>query len=630
MTSYSSAHYFLEGLNEIGLDYVFGNFGTDHAPLIEEMARWSRIGKKFPPVVICPHENVAMHMAVGYAMVTGRGQAVVVHVDAGTANAAMAAHNAMRTHVPVMLIAGKAPFTSHGELPGTRDNYVHFIQEPFDQASIVRPYVKWEYTLPSGVVAKEVLRRANSMMMTEPKAPVYLTLPREVLTHHWEESQVRTHAEASFGACQSAGTDPELVERMAARIESAERPTIFTSYAGRHPETVRLLGELAESAGIRVVDYNPLHVNIAHDHPCYCGFQPGPLVADTDLGILLDIDVPWVPRDAQPDASSYWMQIDIDPMKSELPLWPFPANLRVAGNSRRILEQLLQRLQATRDASFRAKAQARVARYAEQARLRNDKAAQLAAQAGERGAINPHFFCAALQKQIDADAIVVHEAVRNSPAVFSQLTRTRSGTLFGNGGGGLGFAGGVALGAKLADGARTVVAIVGDGSFYFNTPASIFATAQQCRLPFLMVVLDNLGWSAVKEATLRVYPDGEAKGLGDFHARLPQNMDFAKVAHSAGAYGECVEDPANVEAAIARCIDAMRNGQAALLRQSHVLVSSATRKWASSRCPFKCFHLRCDQADAVRAMTCFRMFGAVRARYSVFGRCMANALRNSH
>lgn len=570
MTAHSSAHYFLEGLNDIELDYVFGNFGTDHAPLIEEMARWSRIGKKYTPIIICPHENVAMHMAIGYAMVTGRGQAVVVHVDAGTANAAMAAHNARRTHVPVMLIAGRAPFTSHGELPGTRDNYVHFIQEPFDQASIVRPYVKWEYTLPSGVVAKEVLRRANSMMMSEPKAPVYLTLPREVLTHQWDESQVRSYPEASYGATVPAGADPDIIEQMARKIEAADGPAIVTSYAGRNPETVRVLGELAEFAGIRVVDYNPLHVNIAHDHPCYAGFQPGPVVEDADLGILLDIDVPWVPRDAKLNPSTYWMQIDIDTMKSELPLWPFPANLRVAGNSCRILKQLLKHLQATASPAFRQQAQARVAKYAEEARLKREKTAQLAAQPGEPGAINPHFFCAALKEQIDDAAVVVHEAVRNSPAVFSQIPRTQGGTLFGNGGGGLGFAAGVALGAKLANRERTVVAIVGDGSFYFNTPASIFAAAQQYQLPVLVVVLDNGGWSAVKEATLRVYPQGEANTYGDFHAHLPANMDFAKIAHAAGAYGECVECPADVKAAITRCLDATRNGQAALL---HVKVT---------------------------------------------------------
>jgi acetolactate synthase-1/2/3 large subunit len=407
-------------------------------------------------------------------------------------------------------------------------------------------------------------------MMSEPKAPVYLTLPREVLTHPWDDSQVRSYAEASYGASVAAGADPDIIERMARKIEAAERPVIVTSYAGRNPEIVRVLGELAEFAGIRVVDYWPQRLNISHDHPCYSGFQSGPLVQDADLGILLDVDVPWVPRDTKLNPSTYWLQIDVDPMKAELPLWPFPANLRVAGDSCRILAQLLQNLQTTTSSAFRTRAQARVVQYAEEAKLRRDKAAQVAAQPGGRGAINPHFFCAALKEQIQDDAIIVHEAVRNSPAVFSQISRTQGGTLFGDGGGGLGFAGGVALGAKLAKPDRTVVAIVGDGSLYFNTPDSVFATAQQYQLPVFVVVFDNLGWSAVKEATLRVYPEGEAKSLDDYHARLPQNMDFAKIAHSAGAYGECVEEPADVQAAIARCLEATRNGQAALL---HVKVT---------------------------------------------------------
>src|SRR5258708_18348288 len=113
---------------------------------------------------------------------TGRGQGVVVHVDAGTANAAMGMHNLFRNRIPVLLLAGTAPFTSFGELTGSRDTYVHFIQQPMDQGSIVRPYSKWEYTLPSGVTVKETLRRAATIMHSEPKGPVYLMLPRETLT----------------------------------------------------------------------------------------------------------------------------------------------------------------------------------------------------------------------------------------------------------------------------------------------------------------------------------------------------------------------------------------------------------------------------------------------------------------
>ena len=152
-------------------EHLFCNFGTDHASLIEEFARWDQAGRAYPKIIRCPHENVAIHMAGAYAMMTGKGQAVIVHVDAGTANAVMGMHNLCRGRLPVLLIAGKAPHTIHGELPGSRDNYVHFVQDPFDIGSLVRPYVKWEYNLPTGVVVKEALRRAHSVMQSEPWRP---------------------------------------------------------------------------------------------------------------------------------------------------------------------------------------------------------------------------------------------------------------------------------------------------------------------------------------------------------------------------------------------------------------------------------------------------------------------------
>ena len=93
----SSAHYFVEGLTGLGIDYIFSNFGTDHVSLIEAFAQWKKEGRAHPTVMLVPHENVAMHMAMGYAAVTGKGQAVMVHVDAGTANAAMGMHNMFRT-----------------------------------------------------------------------------------------------------------------------------------------------------------------------------------------------------------------------------------------------------------------------------------------------------------------------------------------------------------------------------------------------------------------------------------------------------------------------------------------------------------------------------------------------------
>ena len=72
MSRHSAAHYFLEGLVDLGVDYIFANLGTDHVSLIEEMARWDKEGRKHPEVILCPHEVVAVHMAGGYALATGQ------------------------------------------------------------------------------------------------------------------------------------------------------------------------------------------------------------------------------------------------------------------------------------------------------------------------------------------------------------------------------------------------------------------------------------------------------------------------------------------------------------------------------------------------------------------------------
>jgi acetolactate synthase-1/2/3 large subunit len=561
----SAAHYFLEGLNEIGFDYLFCNFGTDHAPLIEAMAAFKRDGRPAPATILCPHENTAVHMAAGYAIATGRGQGVVVHVDAGTANSAMALHNICRSRIPVLLMAGRAPFTSRGELLGTRDTYVHFVQEPFDQASLVRPYIKWEYNLPSGVIAKEALRRAHTVMHSEPKGPVYLTFARETLTALWSEGEIRSYPQERFGPATAGVVDATSIDLIAAKLLAAERPLLITAYAGRNHVAVGLLDELARFAGIRVIEFYPTHVNLPHDSPCHGGFMPTGALGDADVGLLVDVDVPWIPSDMPDNPATWWAHVDVDAEKRAFPMWTFPANLRLQGDSRRFLADLLAALKARADTDFKMRAASRVEALAAEARARRAQAAKLAAAPGTMGEINPHFLCAALGKALQPSDIVLNEAIRNGPAVLQQMPRTMPGSLVGLAGAGLGFCGGLGLGLKLALPERTVVQVVGDGTFYFSNPQSMLAVSRQYGLPVLTVVLDNSGWSAVKEATLRVYPGGEAKASGAFGAAYAPPMDFAKIAEAAGAYGELLGDPGDVEAAVVRCLDAVRSGRAAVL-----------------------------------------------------------------
>ena len=564
VADFSTAYYLLEGLSEIGIDYLFCNFGTDHAPIIEEMAHRRKRGEAMPKIVRCPHENTAAHMAAGYALVTGRGQGVLVHVDVGTANAANAMHNMYRSRLPVLLMAGKAPYTMHGELVGTRDTHVHFVQEPFDQGSLVRPYTKWEWTLPSGVVVKEALRRASSIMQSEPRGPVYLMMQRETLTEHWGVDEIHRYPGDRFGAIAGGGADPQLIAALAERLIAAENPILITGYAGNDPLGAEKIVALAEFAGIPVFEANSKN-NISYESACFAGFVPDDTVPEADFGMLVDVEVPWFPAEVQPNERAFWAHIDVDVLKLGSPMWTFPGNLRVQGNAGRILDQLLTELQAKATPRFKSAAAARLERLKTAREGRLAHAAKLAADRGQVGAINPHYFMAELGKVLDDEDMIFNEAVTNTPAVLMQIPRRLPNTAFNTNGAGLGWSAGMALGAKLAAPARMMVQIAGDGGFYFNNPSSIFAVSQQYRVPILSIVLDNSGWSAVKQSTLRVFPEGEANSINEFESELAPKVAFGKVAEAFGAYAEQIGDPADVPAAIARCAREVRGGRSALL-----------------------------------------------------------------
>lgn len=563
---HSAAHYFLEGLADLGIEYVFSNLGTDHVSIIEELARWDLAGRPHPEFILCPHENVCMHMAAGFAALTGRGQAVMVHVDAGTANSVMGMHNMFRGRLPVMLIAGKAPFTIRGELEGSRDNYVHFVQDPFDIASLVRPYVKWEYSLPSGVIAKEVLRRAHSVMQSDPQGPVYMTLPREVLAESVDGEEVRTFNSQRFGPVMSGGIDATRAQAIAQELMTAVQPIAVTSYLGRNPEAVLALEDLAMLCGIQVFEFNPSFLCIPRNSPCFAGFDASIAMRSADTGLLLDVDVPWLPKFVQDNPDTRWTHVDVDPIKKDFPMWGFATDVRVQADCAKVLRQVAEIVRSQANDEFRLRVANRIASWTGPRDERMKLIAQAAQDPGQLGAISPAYLCAALGAAIDDQDIVINEAIRNTFAVLNQITRTRAQTLLCGAGGGLGYSGGMALGAKLANPNVRVVQIVGDGGFHFSTPTSVYATAQRYNLPIFTVVLDNGGWQAVKEAVLRIYPKGSAAQSNEFQSRLQgQQRHFEKVAEAFGAYGEYLSDPSKVHAAIARCLKAVDTGQSAVL-----------------------------------------------------------------
>jgi acetolactate synthase-1/2/3 large subunit len=452
---------------------------------------------------------------------------------------------------------------------------VHFVQDPFDIASIVRPYVKWEYSLPSGVVVKEALARASAFAHSDPPGPVYMMLPRETLAEEWDETATPAYPAARYGSVQAGGIEPARAEKIAEQLMAAENPVAFAAYLGRKPHAVAALDRLARACGIRVAEFNSIDLNIPQDSPCFAGADPLPLLEQADLGLLLDCDVPFVPQYAKRANAMKWIQIDIDPLKADFPMWGFPTDMRIQGDCAIVLQQVLDAVEARSDDAYRRGVVDRIASWNAAREASAKRRAAASVNQGVPGALNPAFVFATLSGKISQDDVVLNEAIRNGPILQEHVTRTKPQSYVGLAGGGLGFSGGMALGLKLAQPGRRIVQVIGDGGFHFSSPDSVYAVAQQYQIPILTVVLDNGGWQAVKSAVQRVYPKGIAAETDQFQSRLMSGRqgelrDFSAVAKAFGAHGECVSEPDDLAAAIDRAFAALHDGRAAVL---HVLVT---------------------------------------------------------
>ncbi len=167
-------------LRQLGVDVVLVNSGTDFPPIIEGLAEAETHGIDVPRSIVVPHEHVAMGIAHGYFVASGRAQAVMLHTNVGLANGAIGAINMATDHIPVILMSGRTPTTERGRF-GARTVPIGWGQEMRDQAALVREATKWDYEVRFPEQVPELLDRAYAIAMSTPKGPVYLSLPREVL-----------------------------------------------------------------------------------------------------------------------------------------------------------------------------------------------------------------------------------------------------------------------------------------------------------------------------------------------------------------------------------------------------------------------------------------------------------------
>jgi acetolactate synthase-1/2/3 large subunit len=546
----SAAELLLRTLKAHGVDNMFVNPGTDFAPLIEGLAAGKRKGADIPNLMVIPHENCAVSMAHGYYMVAGKPQAVMVHTNVGTANTINCMADAYRDNVPILLMAGRTPITEQGVL-GSRNSPVHWGQEMFDQAGMLREFVKWDYEMKLPMQAEDLVTRALEVMMTAPRGSAYLTLPREALGGAVPASNrpmtPRAHPTMPY-------PNPSAIATLAGMIAAAERPLIITSASGRTNEAVAALSRVTERFAIPVVSFNARYVCLPSSHPMNMGSVPKPFLSEADLVIVIDSDAPWFPSQESPPAGCKVVHIGDDPAFTRYPMRGFQCDLSITADTTAALTVLDEAL-AKKGAD--AKVETRRQRFGEKWKAMRAQWKATLDKAAAQPSIKLEYLNHCLGEAVGPDALIVNEYwVRTE---FCK--REKPGTLYGSGpAGGLGWGVGAALGAKLAAPDKLVVCTVGDGAYMFANPTACHWTAQAHKLPILTVINNNAVYNAVRRATLAMYEKGLAKEENDGHtlADLQPSPAFEKLVEASGGYGERVEHPADLPAALARAIKVVR------------------------------------------------------------------------
>lgn len=537
-----------------GIERLWFCSGSELVPLQEAAVRLRVRGEPTPEIAPAIHEHVAIAAAMGETMVSGRPAAVVAHADLGPLNFGAELHTALRGGYPLLLISGY-PATH----PERRTSQAFWNQQRWDQGAIFRQYTKWDYKVAAHEEIGTVVARALQVALTPPQGPVYLAIPAEVLAQDYVLGDVVTADELGVGR-HGAG-DPEAVRLLARRLLDAERPLLITERAGRDPAAVAELTTLCEEFGIaaRTTRYR---MSLPSEHPAQLG---APDVTESDVVVVLDHHVPWIPAHGAPPAGAFVTVVGVDPVASEIPLHEFRADQRLFAAAAPFLRALREEL--TRAASAADRDRARDRWQALQ------RAAAVTAQARQRrrreALALPHLTPAGLSACVDEVLEPTDILIDELGDTEELVRRTLPGTLFMNGGSSLGWATSAAVGASLASGGAPVVCLTGDGGYMFGGPQAALWAQRRYDAPVLTVIANNSGYRTGTSHVDEYFPDGEARRVGDYTGgRFDPVPDHAREAQACGAIGFTVRTPAELT-------DALRRGRIAVTEQRLPVVIDA-------------------------------------------------------
>src|SRR5262252_1377062 len=175
----------LEAFRSLGIDFVVSSPGSEWAPLWEAVARQKTSGSAGPRYIDVWHETLAVDIAIGYTLYTGRLQAVLLHAGAGLLQGTCGIHGALLAEVPLLVCSSEA--ITYGERGGVDpgSQWYRNLSIVGGTHGLVGGIVKWANQVGSVETLYEMVKRAGELAHRTPRGPVYLNIPVEVLLDAW-------------------------------------------------------------------------------------------------------------------------------------------------------------------------------------------------------------------------------------------------------------------------------------------------------------------------------------------------------------------------------------------------------------------------------------------------------------
>jgi acetolactate synthase I/II/III large subunit len=570
--SSSGGDFMVDVLKSLDIDYLAMNCASSFRGLHEAVINHG--GNTKPEIITCPHEEIAVHMAQGYAKIEGKPMAMICHGVVGLQHATMAMYNAWCDRVPVIVMGGNI-IEANKRGPGAE--WVHAAVDP---AALVRDFVKWDDQPVSLQHFAESAVRAYKVATTPPMAPVMLSLDAELQENPIADAQALRIPKFSR-VIPPQGDDAALAE-LAKMLVAAENPVILCDRVARTPAGMPLLVQLAEALQCAVVD-NYGRMNFPSRHPLNHSFRRS-VIAQADLIVAMEVNELWgslhsfsdrIVRTSDPTYKKTAKIVTLGSrdlyMKSNYQdLGRYQeVDLTIAGDAEASLPALIEQVKRQTDEVRKSAFEARGKKLAA-AKLATIEQAKSDATIGwDASPITTARLCAEVYGQIkDEDWSLVGTSIRLTwPHKLWNFDKPYQWNGVA-GGAGVGYTLPASLGAALANKrhGRLTVAFGGDGDFMF-VPSTLW-TAAHHRIPMLYIVHNNRAYHQ-EYMYLQAMAARHGRGIArtDIGTTIKDpNVDYAAVARGFGVYGEGpITDPKDLAPALKRAIAMVKTGQPALI-----------------------------------------------------------------